>query len=222
MPLNLLLLAGSIVLAQPPKPSFVVECRVVELQKVAHRDAKKSDSTGTVTGHIVVNRITSVASSIKVSDGRSAMISNEWQRPFVTGFKSTPNGKEPTITVLKEGLKIDCTVTSIDAKYVRLDATIRDSHVADVELRRADEDGALAQAPSIETVETRVVGPVRLGEKREMSCGRDSDRSVELVICRSGAIAQQIRLPAWSLLESHWRVEQTDREPNDETRLKPK
>jgi hypothetical protein len=221
MPFNLLLLAGSVALAQPPKPSFVVECRIVESQSVAHCDAKKDDS-GAKTAHIVVNRITSVVPSITVADGRSAVISNEWQRPFVTGFKSTPNGKEPKITVLKEGLRIDCTVTSIDAKYVTVDATIRDSHIADVEGRLADDEGALAQTPSVVTDETRVVGPVRLGEKREISCGRDSNRSVEFVIRRSGLIGHQVRLPAWSLAEAHWRVEQTNRGPIEETQLQSK
>jgi hypothetical protein len=220
MPYYLLLLAGSVVLAHPPKPSFVVECRVVESQSVAHSDGKKDDS-GNKHAHIVVNRITSVVPSITVGDGRSAMISNEWQRPFVTGFKSTPNGKEPKITVLNEGLKIDCTVTSIDSNYVTLDAIIRDSHIADVEERLADEEGALAQAPTVETAETRVVGPIRLGEKREVSWG-SSHRSVEFVIRRSGVLAQEIRLPAWSLSEAEWRVERTNREPNVVTRLQPR
>ena len=57
MPFHLLLLAGSLALAQPGKPSFVVECRIVDLQKVANSEGKKNDSTGSVAAttlrHIV-------------------------------------------------------------------------------------------------------------------------------------------------------------------------
>ena len=207
MPFHLLLLAGSLALAQPGKPSFVVECRIVDLQKVAHSEGKKNDSTGSVAAHIETHRLAHTLPRLTLSDGESATISNESQRPFVTAVKSTTHGKEAAITILNEGTKVALSVTSVDSEYVTLDATIQDSSIVNVEERVADQDGTLAQAPTVESAQVRLVGPVRLGEKREIELGHDSDRTVELVIRRSDAPLKQLELPFHSDLEGPWRIE---------------
>jgi hypothetical protein len=203
--MQLISLAAAMAFAQPPKPRFEVECRLVELQKAATPD-KEGDSNGRKSGHIVTHRITTVAPKVSLCSDQPAMIANECQRPFVTAFKTTSNGKEPVITILKEGIRVDFSLESVDSRYVTLDATIQDSRIGEVEERIADEQGAVAQAPTVETKQIRFVGSMRLGEKREIPFNDDSDRSVEFVIHRSGALAESMAWPGIFRTDGLWEI----------------
>ncbi|MBI3839514.1 MAG: hypothetical protein HY288_16465 [Planctomycetia bacterium] len=96
----------------------------------------------------------------------------------------TPQTAEPVITVVTEGLQINLQVTSVDSDTVSLDATIQTANILDVKERVVDEVGTTIQSPRVETVRVHATETVRLGEKTTLSCGSNSNRSVEFVIRR--------------------------------------
>jgi hypothetical protein len=208
---NVLALATALVLAEPSKPQFIVESRIVETQQNGLGHPKEKEA-------ILPPKIT-------VFDGQSASVGQTTQTPFLTAIKTATPGTKPAncvraeglivptnlpflnqakdpasiapqtsapiMTVVTEGLLINLTVTRIDDASVSLDATIQTANILEVKERVVDEIGTTIQSPKVEIVLMYAAETVRLGEKTTLSCGNNSNRSIEFVIRRYDETDQQ-------------------------------
>jgi hypothetical protein len=98
------------------------------------------------------------------------------QSPFVTGITplGDPNAKssvrQPQITILDEGMKIDVMVNARQPHGATVDATVEEAKITRVDVKQASPEVAL-QSPQVDTRKRRVIQFVRFGEALAIPTG---------------------------------------------------
>ena len=108
----------------------------------------------------------------KVAAGKTKVIRDIRQRPFVTGF-SDSTANTPVIQIVDCGATADFKISETEAGAFVVDATVELSEVSDVSAKRYPGSEKMVQAIRIQATKTRLIDTVSLNEKLKSTLNID-------------------------------------------------